>query len=257
MLRLIITLLFASIATSAHASKEALTERQVASIKRQVPEATEVFTYASVGTLNQNAESYLVAYFEKKEGQRRNAKKHMAEIKRCAIFFMRYDSLTLYGKSGPLTSSGPADTIDCAVTSDSVEIHHRQPTRNCTEFNETWKFKPGTDGFILVGYESASSDGCKSPVFSETGTSINFLSNEARLWRKSGEVIELWSEASPWNKPFVIAIATRNKELSTRTAPHPQFVFERFDIESFKRWTRQQKDLCGVIMENDKYVACR
>jgi len=257
MLRLIIALLFASIATSAHASMEALTERQVASIKRQLPEATEVFTHASAGTLNQNDKSYLVAYFEKKDDQRRNAKKHMAEVMRCAIFFMHDDSLTLYGKSGPLTSGGPADTIDCAVTSDSVEIHHRHPKGNCAEFNETWKFKPGTDGFILVNYESTSSDGCKSPVFSETGTSINLLSNKARLWRKSGEVIELWSEASPWNKPFVIAKAIRNKELSIRTAPHPQFVFERFDIESFKRWIRRQKDLCGVIMENDKYGSCR
>ena len=257
MLRLIINLLFASIATSAHALKEALTERQVASIKRQVPEATEVFTYASVGTLNQNAKIYLVASFETKEDRQSNARERNEHIQRCAIFFVRDDSLTLHGKSGPLISGGQSDTIACAVTSNGVEIHHRHRTTFCAQFNQTWKFKPGTNGFILVGYESASSDGCKSPVFSETGTSINFLSNKARLWRKSGEVIELWSEASPWNKPFVIAIATRNKELSTRTAPHPQFVFERFDIESFKRWIRQQKDLCGVINENDKYVACR
>lgn len=258
MLRLIITLLFVSIATSAHAaSKEALTEPQVASIKLQVMEAAEVFTYASVGTFNKNAKSYLVASFEKKEDRQRNARKRMEQIQRCAIFIMRDDSLTLHGKSGPLVSGGPTDTIDCALTSDSVEIRHRQPTSNCAEFNETWNFKPSNDGFILVGYESASSDGCRSPVFSETVTSINFVSNKASLWRKSGEVIEFWSEASPWNKPFVITKANRNKELSTRIAPHTQFVFERFDIESFKRWIRQQKDLCGVINGNEKYVTCR
>ncbi|SEJ21570.1 hypothetical protein SAMN04244579_03519 [Azotobacter beijerinckii] len=260
MLRLTTVLVLAAIAMITHASQEALTKRQLASIKSQVTEAAEVFNYASVGPLSNNTEKYFIASFETSADQHRNEKEStesQESIQRCAIFFMRGDGFTLLAKSGPLISYGPRDGINCAVASGSVEIHHRNSSTLCSEFNETWKFKLSNSQFILVGYDSASSDGCESPVFAETATSINFLSNEARLWRKSGEVIELWSKTARWNKPYVIKKATRNKEFSIRIEPHMQFVFELFDIEAFEGWMKQHKDLCGYIDEHYKYVPCR
>jgi hypothetical protein len=220
----------------------------------------EVFKYASVGPLNDIVETSLIASYETSADLRLNEQEStesQESIQRCAIFSMRGDGLTLLAKSGPLISFGPRDGIDCAIAWGNAEIHHRNSSTLCSEFNETWKFKLKDRHFVLVGYDSASSDGCESPVFSETSTSINFLANEAMLWRKSGGVIELWSKASRWNKPYVIKKVTKNKELSVRIEPRTQFAFELFDIKAFEAWTKQHRDLCGYIDEHYKYVPCQ
>lgn len=258
MFRLISLILLIAINGAAHASKQALSKHQIISIKNQLSEVADIFGYVSHGSLG-NVETYLVASYETRADRRNNDRERFdrqESIQRCAVFSVHGNSLTLLAKSGPLISYGPRDGVECAIAWGVVEIQHRNSSSLCSEFNETWKFKLTDGEFTLIGYDSASSDGCKSPVFTESATSVNFLANEARLWRKSGKAIKAWTEKATWNKPYVITKTTKNKEIPANFSLEKPFHLESFDIKTFDAWIKKNKDLCGYIDEHFVYVPC-
>lgn len=242
----------------AFAARQALSEFQITNIKNQLADASDIFKYASIGSLDDN-ESYLVISYETQSDLLYNEKERdesQESIQRCAIFMSKNNSITLVGKSGPLISYGPRDGVSCDLAWGSVQISHRNSSTLCSEFNETWKFKPINDQLVLIGYDSAYSDGCKSPIFSETASSINFLTKTAIHWRKSGDTIKPWTENSHWNKPFIITHTTKNKEIPIKFTLKKSFDFNLFTLKNFEAWIKKNENLCGYIDEKYNFITC-
>jgi hypothetical protein len=260
------SLAFLAITTDVHAAaQKALTKRQIASIERQIPETEEVFEYANVGTLRNDAGTYFVASYETRADRLANEEEKQSTIgphvSRCAIFGAQDDKLVLHAKSGPLIDypGNGRDFVNCAIAKGNVEIHHSNRGGACSDFNEMWKFNLSDGRFILIGYDSISSfceypDESENLISTEIVTSINFLTTEAKLWRKAGES---WPETGRWRRPSAIKKAAKYKEISVYFELGEPFVFELFDIEAFRAWKGRHKDFCGSIDEHYKYVPCR
>jgi hypothetical protein len=264
--KLALVLVFLAIATTAHAAQKELTQRQIASIKSQIPEAEEVFEYAGVGSLRNDAGTYFVVTYETREDRLRNEQEESSgsyeNISRCAIFGAQDNKLVLFARSGELLDyprSGK-DFVGCKIALGNVEIHHSNNGGYCSDFNEMWKFNLSDGQFILIGYDSVYSgcSGCEmfneSEIFTESVKSVNFLTNEARLWRKTGKPS---SGTNRWRRVGTIKNVIKYKEISVYFELDEPFVFELFDIEAFKAWMSQNKDLCGYIDEHYKYVPCK
>jgi hypothetical protein len=265
--KLALVLAFLAIATAAHAAQKELSKRQIASIKSQIPEVAEVSEYASVGPLRNDAGTYFAISYETRADRLHNEQEASSgdykNISRCAIFSVQDGKLVLLAKSGVLVDypHNGRDFVLCAIAWGNVEIQHSNYGGGCSYFNEMWKFNLSDGQFILIGYDLVYSD-CEfldepEMIFTESVKSINFLTNEARLWRKVGKTAEPWSETDRWHRTGTVKNVIKYKEISVYFELDEPFVFELFDIEAFKAWMSQNKDLCGYIDEHYKYVPCK
>jgi hypothetical protein len=247
--KLALVLVFLAISTAVHAEQE-LSKRQIAAIKSQIPEAVEVSEYASVGSLRNNAGTYFVVSYETRADRLRNKQLSEEYISKCAIFGVQDSKLVLRAKSGSQVNS-TRTFVGCAITMGNVEIHYSNYGGGCSYLNKTWKFNLSDGQFILIGYDSVSSS-CER-FFTESVKSVNFLTNEARLWRKAGKDTE-WPETGHRS---TVKNIIKYKEISVDFELDEPFVFELFDIDAFNAWINQNKDLCGNIDEHYKYVPCK
>jgi hypothetical protein len=233
---------------------ELLTPHQIASIKHQIGEAFEVFEYGSVGVLS-DGETYVAVSFETKDEHKRNAKEwaeSQEAISRCAIFKLR--PLALLAKSQPFTSYGPRDSVGCKIANGLLLIEHWNSGSLVSLSTETWKFKLVGDRLVLIGYDDVTSefgDADEDRPYIETQKSLNFLTSQAKLWRKAGNDVEDYSYSVRRNKPFVIKKATKIKEIAVPFVS-PPWDFTSFDVEAFQHWIEKNTDLCGYV--NDHYV---
>jgi hypothetical protein len=259
--KLALVLVFLAISTAAHAAQE-LSKRQIAAIKSQIPEAVKVSEYASVGPLRNNAGTYFTVRYETRVDRLHNeveSSERYRNISRCAIFSAQDSKLVLLAKSGMLIDypKSGRDFVDCNIAWGNVEIHHSNYGGGCAYFDEMWKFNLDDSQFILIGYDAFQSSCERFDEFTESVKSVNFLTNEARWWRKAGKTAVPWSETDRLHRIHTIKDVTKYKEISVDFELDEPFVFELFDIEAFKVWMSQNKDLCGYIDEHYKYVPCK
>jgi hypothetical protein len=262
--KLALVLVFLAISTAVHAAQE-LSKRQIAAIKSQIPEAAEVSEYASVGPLRNSAGTYFTVFYETRADRLHNeaeSSESYKNISRCAIFNAQDSKLVLLARSGMLVDYSKTGKyfVNCDIVWGNVEIHHSGHS-GCSYSNEILKFNLSDGQLILIGYDSVYS-GCEpidesEMIFTESVKSVNFLTNEARLWRKAGKNAVEWSETDRLDRIRTVKDVIKYKEVSVDFELDEPFVFELFDIEAFKAWMSQNKDLCGNIDEHYKYVPCK
>lgn len=255
MLRLFNLLLLLSLCNICFAKSESLTQDQIASIKSLLPEVNLV-EYGVFGVLSDGEMHVAVSYVTK--GDRKRNEKERADsqerISRCAIF--KLQPLTLIAKSKPITEYGPRDSVGCKIANGLLVIEHINTPSLVSVWTDTWKFKLINGHLALIGYDAALSefgDVDQDRPYIETQKSLNFLNNQARLWRKTGKE---GNDGGQGIKPFVVKKAMKIKEIVVPFVS-PEWDFTSFDIDSFQGWINKNDDLCGQVNDRYMYQSCR
>jgi len=255
MLRLFNLLLLLSLCNICFAKPESLTQDQIASIKFLLPEVNLV-EYGVFGVLSDGEMHVAVSYVTK--GDRKRNEKERADsqksISRCAIF--KLQPLTLLAKSKPLTSYGPRDSLGCKIANSLLVIEHINTPSYVSVWTEIWKFKLIDGRLVLIGYDGVLNergDDRENKPSVETQKSLNFLSQQARLWRREGEEDNTTQGGF---KPFSIKKATKFKEIAVPFVSSP-WDFSAFDVDAFQGWINKNDDLCGQVNDRYMYQSCR
>lgn len=233
-------------------SKEKLTDNEISIISKNLEDSLNISEYVSKGSLVDD-EQYIAVSYSVKKGSHIHSSDEYEVLKRCAILKLDNYGVTVIGKTGTFVIYDPMhEGIECKIKNNIIILTHWFSGSQSTKVTESWKFKK-YNKLQLIGYDNFTNEyPINDNLYTETASSVNFLTKEVFHWKKKGSIVKNWDENSSWEKPFNIIKVVKGKEYRFKFDAINTILFDDFTEDKFSKSISLIPNILGYV--NDSYL---